>query len=275
MPLAPEGSEPFAAGNCRIPNTPEAVEIMDRRLGIESRRRRRKAADDGIITTQDCPPAGCPLEPLIAYGYARTYFPPSYGGPGSCYYTYCGGWAESYYSYDDDGGGYFYYDPGDPADEPCDTGDSVLDSQGFQNGMEELWRASNTNASLHERKEAFGWIVKTSSGYRIDFVATGTACSFDGDVRYPAEGPDAIAGFIHTHPYYVGETIYACDAAGRITVTEYEGIASDWDRVQSVELGQTLGRDRPLTGIVLDGNGISVFQGTDTSIDRKVPRCGY
>jgi len=30
---APAGAEPLAAANCRIPNTTEAVEFMDRRLG--------------------------------------------------------------------------------------------------------------------------------------------------------------------------------------------------------------------------------------------------
>jgi hypothetical protein len=70
-----EGDEPVAAANCRVPRTPEAIAFMDRRLGVEGRRRRRatREKDDGTVSTMyysDCyyDSQGrrvCPLEEII------------------------------------------------------------------------------------------------------------------------------------------------------------------------------------------------------------------
>lgn len=82
-------------------------------------------------------------------------------------------------------------------------------------------------------------------------------------------------GFIHTHPYTVGETIIACNTDGSTGVTEYKGEPSDPDRHASVALGQRLGIPVGLAGIILDANGIRLFKGFDFDVDGDWERCGY
>ncbi|HEX8430920.1 MAG TPA: hypothetical protein VF625_06510 [Longimicrobium sp.] len=138
---APAGAAPLAVANCRIPNTPRAVEFMDRRLGVDPRRRRSggSGADDGLVSTLSCPKGGCVIEGITAIGYAQPRFPSGGGTTSgtSCAMVGCGTWDASYeyYSYSD------YSpepDPGTPG-EPCNTGDAFLDdpvvNQGFRRAV--------------------------------------------------------------------------------------------------------------------------------------------
>ncbi len=84
-----------------------------------------------------------------------------------------------------------------------------------------------------------------------------------------------MVGFIHTHPYTVGETIIACDAEGKMSVDTYRGEPSRFDRDASVTLGQALGIPVGLAGIILDANGIRLFKGYDLSVTANIERCGY
>jgi hypothetical protein len=142
-------------------------------------------------------------------------------------------------------------------------------------GFTQLWQASNAGADLGQRREAYGWIVKTATGYRIDMLGTTTFCGGNLDFPYPPEGPDAIAGFIHTHPYSVGEAIVACDTSGSLSYSEYQGEPSTIDRNTSIALGESLGRTQPLAGLVLDANGIRLFVGNDANMNLSIDRCGY
>ncbi|HYW06420.1 MAG TPA: hypothetical protein VE913_05665, partial [Longimicrobium sp.] len=150
-----------------------------------------------------------------------------------------------------------------------------LDDPVVNQGFDEMWKASNPTANLAHRVEQLGWIVRTATGFRIAPFATGNFCGWNGTPSYPAEGPDAIVGFIHTHPYTVGETIIACDADGKMTVETYMGEPSRFDRDASVTLGQALGIPVGLAGIILDANGIRLFKGWDLEVKGNIDRCGY
>lgn len=279
-----EGEEPVAAANCRVPRTPEAIAFMDRRLGVEGRRRRRatREKDDETVGTlyyQDCyyDSQGrrvCPLEEIIVrpppyYQAPEPYDPWSHA---PCWINCAGGASQGY----NDGNGYGW-DPGTPPppEGPCQTGDDFLDEPKTAEGFAQLWQASNVDANLGLRREAYGWIVKTATGFRIDMLGTTSFCGGDLNFPHPPEGPDAIAGFIHTHPYSKGEEILACGANGEVRYTVYEGEPSTIDRNTSVTLGESLGRAKPLAGLILDANAIHVFVGHDASMNLSMNRCGY
>lgn len=256
------GADPLSAVNCRIPRTMEAVRIMNRRYRIGQPRHVDGSTPSGDlpITVQSCPESGCglPLDRIIAYGYHS----PAYGGGGSD----TGHWGSSYY---DDGTG-TSWDPYTPdTREPCkDTADPFLDSPAVSEGFDQMWQASNPSADLAGRTEQFGWIVRTATGFRIQVIASGSFCGWDGEAAHPAEGADAIAGFIHTHPYAVGETILTCGPDGNVSGSRvYDGTASDVDRNTSVGLGQALNRGEPLSGVILDAGAIRVFKGWDPAMN--------
>jgi len=270
---ASPGAEPVAAANCRIPRTPEAVLVMERRFAVENRRKRSSGGggdgDSEIGGIRGCVSDGvCPIEGLVAIGY----LPPSSGvAGGTCWQFGCGGWDASY-SYFDNGTGGQSWDPG----EPCNLGNAFLDDPQVNAGFQSLWDASNFSANLAQRREQFGWVIRTATGYRIQSLGSGNFCGWDGFAVYPPEGPDAIVGFIHTHPYSDGETILACDENGEVSGSAtYRGTPSKYDRDMSVQLGQSLNRSGPLAGIILDADGIRGFSGWDSSLDSSNPRCGY
>lgn len=160
--------------------------------------------------------------------------------------------------------------------DSCKTGNAVVDDPVVNAGFEALWEQSNFDAPLADRLEAFGWVVKTATGYRIEIVGTGNFCGYTGVAPWPPEGGSAIVGFIHTHPYTVGETVLSCGASGNINgAVDYPGTPSDFDRNLSVALGQQLGRGQPLPGLVLDANGIRSFEGWDAAVETSYGRCGY
>lgn len=261
---------PYAAANCRIPNTPKAVQFMDRRLGVDRRRKSRIGGEGDLASQQSwpCPTEGCLLEGIIAYGYR--YPPPGYptddgwDGTEDPWST----WGDSY-SYM---GSNEYPEPYEPnVADPCNTGDVYLDDPVIGSGMNDLWQRSNADAMLLSRKEQLGWIVRTATGYRIQYLGEANFCGGDFDVPNPPEGEDAIVGFIHTHPYTKGENIVNCQGQ----IDEYKGVASDIDRETSVALGKSLNRPDPLPGMILDASGIRVFQGEDTGKDVNIQRCSY
>jgi hypothetical protein len=104
-------------------------------------------------------------------------------------------------------------------------------------------------------------------------------CGLDAKVPWPPEGPQAIVAFVHTHPYKNGEVVPACGAdVNRVTsFSVYASAASDFDRETSLNLGKALGLPpgEGIPGMILDGDNIVVFSGTDRTKDAKVPRCGY
>jgi hypothetical protein len=185
-------------------------------------------------------------------------------------------------SNDDDLGPQMVEDPdaSDPVEypnpePPCETGNPHLDSAKVEEGMKNLWGKSNSNDNLFARKEQAGWIVRTATGYRIhdwNFNAEyrgNCGDSFDVSTTYPPEGMGAIVGFVHTHPYDVGENILDCNG----NIVTYDGTPSDADRTSSYDLGRILGRSGPLKGYILDKNGIRTFEGANT-LD-SISRCGY
>jgi hypothetical protein len=211
----------------------------------------------------------CLLEPIVVYAPSDCATPgcPGYTDPKFVIDPWSGGGGGG-------GGSWGGYDPYPP--DPCNTGDAFLDSPGVQESFDTAWKPSNVAGNLADRKEVFGWIVQTSAGYRIDVLGAGNFCGFDGEANAPAEGPGAIVGFFHTHPYSVGETILTCTA--QMTVggsAVYKGEPSDVDRAASVDLGNALGRGEALPGVIIDNEGIRFFRGTDLTKDDSVARCGY
>jgi hypothetical protein len=280
-----DGEEPVAAANCRVPRTPEAIAFMDRRLAVVGRRRRRDqgAKDDGTVSTMyyaDCwtnykGERVCPIEEIIVtpplyYQAPRPYDPWS---KEPCWASCAGGASQGY----NDGLGYGW-DPGTPPQNgPCNTGDPFIDDPKIGEGFTQLWQASNAGANMGQRREVFGWVVQTATGFRIEMITTVASCGGDfRDVPWPVEGPDAVAGFIHTHPYDLGEDILTCNANGQVSgFREYDGTPSDIDRQTSIALGELLGRTKPLAGLILDGAGIRLFVGNESNMNLSITRCGY
>lgn len=115
--LAPDGStrlfrfrvqqgagNPVFAGTCRIPDTPAAVEFVEKRLRLDAHLP-RGPRDDGQVTVQGCVEAGfCPLDGLVVVA-------PGSGYQGGWYY-YQGGYNASHGDgYEPTGGG-DTWDPG-------------------------------------------------------------------------------------------------------------------------------------------------------------------
>src|SRR5215213_1329689 len=120
------GEEPLAVGSCRIPNTPEAVEFIVKRLHLD---RPRTGADDqeGEVHLQGCVTDGeCELEGLVVVAPGPGQWDFGEGGG-------AGGYDSSYGDdYDSYGGGYGS-DPGPDGTyrDPCQrdaNGDCIVRS---------------------------------------------------------------------------------------------------------------------------------------------------
>jgi hypothetical protein len=159
--------------------------------------------------------------------------------------------------------------------DSCRTGSPVFDDPTFRAGLADLWQKSNADANLAQRKEQFGWVVRTATGYRIAYLGAGNFCGFDGTVPAPAEGYAAVTGFIHTHPYEAGEIIVSCDANMSIGTAVYHNDPSTIDRTNSISLGNALGRPGPLPGVIVDKNRLTLYAGMDSTTDVPQRRCGY
>lgn len=161
--------------------------------------------------------------------------------------------------------------PGDTTvtDTTCNTGDPVIDTQAVQEAFDSLWARSNVDANLAQRRERGGWIVSTSTGYAVvPFVSLETSfCRMKGDEDFPTSG--AVVGFVHTHPYSVGELIVNCE----FQFWEYKGRPSSMDIKMGLALGSQLGWGGALPGYILDTSGIRAFAKDQPS--RSYDRCGY
>jgi hypothetical protein len=114
------GGETLLAASCRIPRTPEALEIMHDRFFYD---RRRAPAYDGDVVIQSCPIGTVCLEPVTGTAPGGWY--PGGGGGGGSYY--CGTSASAGDCYEGDDGGGDDWDPGTPEDTP--TGEPVADDE--------------------------------------------------------------------------------------------------------------------------------------------------
>lgn len=181
----------------------------------------------------------------------------------------------------DDDAPYEEWQPGDPG-QPCYTGLLSVDDSMVGHGFAVLWGLSNPDApALGDRHERGGWIVKTATGYRMDvWPNVGTSCGMNGGVPAPPEGLSAIVGFVHTHPYFVGQVIVSCDTDPNVVTGAgpYDGTASNYDRATSVALGSSLpwsGGPAPLPGVILDKEKVRTFVGSSTASDATYDRCGF
>ena len=272
------GGEIVLAANCVIPSTEKAAEAVHRMFRSVGSPVRDAWEDDshlaggdlglGGLTVNACQYGGewpnCEEQKLPKITVKETAF---------CYDGVCDSGVQPL------GGGSSATPPDpdpEPEPEPCNTGDPVLDSPAVLEGMDSLMKASNPDAVLFSRAETGGWVVRTSTGFRIDqWPVTASFCGGDFTVAHPAEGPGAIVGFIHTHPYSVGENVIACGSDGQTSIQTYQGLPSDVDRNTSVSLGTALGRAGPLPGIIIDKSGIREYAGWDLAKDEPHARCGY
>lgn len=272
------GEGPAVVANCMIPADARAAERLTRWLrngDAPEEVAEQQAALLGCVTEGECALPGLVIN---ACQYGGTYpncrepfaseIPPCMDGGG------CGGW--------EGGGGYGGGGSGGdpclecfppPPPDPCRTPDTILNSIPVQNGLAELWNASNPSGVLFSRVEQGGWIVQMADGsYRLERWAGLNArfCAMDGFVNLPSEG-SAVA-WVHTHPYAIGEDILNCD----MQIADYQGDPSPEDRLQVVSFGRLLGRAAGLPGYLIDANGIRRFgSARSPAHEPRYARCGY
>lgn len=172
-------------------------------------------------------------------------------------------------------------------DEPCLTGDPVLDHSMSVEIFQHLWKQSNVTTTTSsgpiinmrsQRSEAGGWLVKESNG-RLKFwdLEQGWVKSSCG-LLPPSQGyspptlelGETIIGFIHTHPFFEGENISGiCSAPD---ATSYTSGFSDDDKLKYVEFKRRSGSGTNFNLYLIDGNNLTTYNGiTETSYTR----CGY
>jgi hypothetical protein len=167
-------------------------------------------------------------------------------------------------------------EPPPPTEQPdtCRTGDDIVDDPEVSKGLSTLWAESNPDADLYHRVEKAGWIVEYPAGQFSVMVWTGGTERFGcGDYpMQPAPSRGTIVGFVHTHPYEVGEAIIDCNFT---SVSTYDGTPSEVDRRTSAALGNLLGRTAPLPGYIIDKDGYYRYDGAANTATPRLPRCGY
>jgi hypothetical protein len=157
--------------------------------------------------------------------------------------------------------------------DTCNTGDPIVDDPDVSQGLASLWTQSNADASLNNRVEKAGWIVEYPVGQFSIVQFTGTeqfGCGDYKNVPLPAQG--TVVGFVHTHPYWVGEAIVDCNLRN---FQEYDGTPSEVDRATSDALGNFFGLGRPLPGYIIDKDGYYRYDGQGNTATPRRPRCGY
>ncbi len=165
--------------------------------------------------------------------------------------------------------------------EPCVTDDEVLNA--IQEDLEALWKSSNgthTSIPMQDRMEQGGWIVKSGSDYSFvafpsDWVTS--PCGIDPPADWRDDIPEGLAGWIHTHPFFVGEDISTiCEYSEDDGDLAYQGMPSIADGDLLFELCR-LTQKFDLKGYAIDGNSIRSYDinislnGSFESIDK----CGY
>lgn len=161
-------------------------------------------------------------------------------------------------------------------EEPCDTGDEILDNEGIQDKMENLWTNSQADGPMNSRLENGGWIINDGQG-GISFQEIGpdwskTPCGLDPPQNILANIPENAIGFIHTHPFYKGED--RRNVCGDGVRKKYKSGYSidDLDFVATV--ASRLG-DFGFAGYVMDGNRITRFNSLGSFQLKQYKRCSY
>lgn len=294
---------------CSVPQTDEAIRVMNRyvaRLSDEQAAQQvrfveaavtAKTHSGGYAASLSAAPSERPLADYIpvlpnvyvvaqypGYGYWGGYGPTACNGGGYCDYSMQlnleynqGAWSDT---------------PWPDAAEPplptsanpdsCKTPVALINDVAKDEGLARLWTASNPSASIGERREKAGWIVRDAQGVvRVrEWNLPSTVCGMDGTPPEPPEGWASIIGFVHTHPYKVGEPIPVCGSnMNQVTgFNTYLGVESDADKETSKIFGQEIpwsGRPAPLPGIYLDNDAVQKFVGSDSNQHQGAQRCGY
>jgi hypothetical protein len=260
--------------------TPAAVRLVERffgkRYGLV-----RRTDTGGEATLMGCVADGeCTLAPIIAVGEKPEEDDPCDVNPFGQECTGSGGSGGN----DGDGGGGSTGggDPLHPADaaDPCNTGYPVIDSPEVQQGLDQIWKASNPDADLADRREKGGWIVATSTGYTFQaFPDSWSSTSCQIDVPPNVLPPNGMVAMVHTHPYTNGELLTTC---GKQEIPGLGSFYVNYGNNPSCADYETMQRLRSipgvegLIGIIIDKEKITAYDGSDSpSGQTSMARCGY
>jgi hypothetical protein len=161
--------------------------------------------------------------------------------------------------------------------DSCKTQDQMIDDLDVQQAFKDFWAASGLSLSQEQRREQGGWIfADPSGGYMVvPFAAEleRTPCS----IELPVTPPAGALGYIHTHPFRVGElvTVPGClpTLNGKVYPVRFLSGSSDADdQVQSGYKAQGYN----LRAYVIDANTIIQYDGSGIpQNERTYGRCGY
>ncbi len=306
--VANEGEAAVGIANCTIPNTPEAMRYVTERLlplrqgSSRTIGRSREISAWGSIASSQGNTNSTEVGPGLRLSIAAA--PSGVGASADGwplgqvtiwaspdpYGVYTGGWqcngnpncADA--SHGDSGGG----DAQDPGNDPCKTGNPVMDSPGVQQGMAGMWAASDPEKPKQsDRKERGGWIIKDPDTNELSIQELGSdwvsaPCSITPPPGFTTNNiPDHAIGWIHTHPFENGEIATTCPSTtwkGITAYSKYIGGPSDDD----VHAADTYEIARPtFQSYVIDKNQITRFKGTiapNPGADvllANYGRCGY
>lgn len=157
--------------------------------------------------------------------------------------------------------------------EPCETGDPVLDDPQVQEGMRDLWEASNYGSDddpnpESERKEQLAFIIPDGfGGYNVDsanhlYIGEPGPCNVN--FKKPENLPEGTI-LIHTQPYKSGDVQKECVPGETF---EYNNDVGEKDRPTL----DSLGLER---GIILDAEQIISFTPNENEEPDREERCGY
>ncbi|GAB3341695.1 hypothetical protein GCM10027429_30340 [Marivirga atlantica] len=165
-----------------------------------------------------------------------------------------------------------------PKPDPCDTGNNILDSEEIQSDLLKIWSGSNASSGdipMDERLEQGGWIIEINGGYDVVFFPPTflrDPCGISPPSNWKDLIPDNIVGYVHSHPFYIGEnTLGPCGAEGE---TSYEGGPSDPDYIFLMDLMNFLGNFN-IAGYVIDGGKIYSYDFRYSAGIKEYNRCGY
>jgi hypothetical protein len=160
---------------------------------------------------------------------------------------------------------------------PCSTGLATLDDPEVQSGLCDLWRRSNPEAPMADRREQGGWLVRVGDDFMLDpfppeWISQPCALTPPEDFQSP---PGTIA-MVHTHPYARREPLTSCDKqelpGGLSMYINYSGDPSIDDDSTMLDLRS---RYPNLIGLVIDQDQIIAYTGSPVDEPSRYPRCGY
>ncbi|NBC26887.1 MAG: hypothetical protein GVY08_08495 [Bacteroidetes bacterium] len=184
--------------------------------------------------------------------------------------------------FEDGGGGSIPPPEPDPCEEdnapaycenPCETGDPILDDEGIQIGFENMWEDSNYGNDSNpnpesQRQEQVGFIVPNGfGGYQLQrlsssFISDAGPCAVS--FKAPGNLPEGTI-LVHTHPYSKGESQNQC----------IPGQTLKYDNVPGVEDRPTLNTLGLDEGIILDSDKVIRFTSNASEQPTLINRCGY